>query len=108
MGELTVFFASDSSFTVVVLAFFSQVEKLIRRSSVVKRFVGINAMVPIMILRLVCTEGSFISINVEYDGIYGLQVKFKSLLERVINAFNANFCEILAHFKDVKILVYQT
>lgn len=70
--ELAVFLASDSSLWVVVFALFRKIIELIRWSSVVKGLMCIHTMVPIMVLRLISTEGGLVSIDVEDNGVNGL------------------------------------
>ena len=62
-------------------------------------------VVPIMVLGFVRTEGSLVSVDVENNGIDGLEVEFQPLLKRVVNAFKANFCQVLTHFENVEILI---
>ena len=74
VGELTVFSATNASLAVVQLAFLGQVEELVWWASVVEWLMSEDAMVPIVILRFVSAERSFVSVNVEYYGVYGFQV----------------------------------
>ena len=48
-------------------------------------------MVPVMILGFVSAERGLVSVNVEYDGVYSLQVKLQALLKGIGKAFEADF-----------------
>ena len=71
----------------------------------VKRLMGIHTMVPIMVLRLIRAEGSFVAEDVEYHGINGFQILLKSFLESVIDTLPADHLEILGHTVDVNNLL---
>ena len=61
-------------------------------------------MVPVMILGFVSAERCLVSVNVEYDGVYSLQVKLQALLKGIGKAFEADFGQVLTHFENVEIL----
>ena len=69
---LTSLSAAQPSFWIVGLAFLWDVVKLVWLATVIKRFVSVDTVVPVVIPGLVSTELSFVSIDIEYDWIDGL------------------------------------
>ena len=78
---LACLYASFPSLWIVGLALLWDIVKLIRLTPVIKRLVSIYTVIPVMILRLVCAKLGLVPIDVEYDRIYRLQVKFESSLK---------------------------
>ena len=88
---------------VVLLALLAHIEVLIRRPPIVKGFMCVNTMVPVVIFGLVCTVSGLIPIHVEDDWINGFQVDFKPLLKGHLCPF-AVCCELmqdLSHLLNV-------
>jgi hypothetical protein len=69
---VTVFLTTLACVRVVSLALLRDVVKLVRCSSMIKWFMGINTIVPIMVFRLVRTELGLVPIDVEYDRVNSL------------------------------------
>jgi hypothetical protein len=69
------------SLLIVTLTLLRSVELLVWRSSEVKGFVSIYAMVPVVVLRLVWTESCFIPEYIKDKRINGFEIAFKLLLE---------------------------
>lgn len=72
---------------IVVGASFSGVVELVRSSSVVKGFVGVDAVVPVVVLRLVGTPGSLVSVEIEHERVYDLEVLLQSLLKSLVHVW---------------------
>lgn len=101
MGELTIHVATSPGLWIIVLALFGIVKILIWRSSMVKRFVEVNAMVPIMVFGLVWAQGSFVSINIEHDWLNVLEIDLQSFLEGFICR---NAVQFVSHIYQVIVM----
>jgi hypothetical protein len=65
MRVLALLSAPSSKLLVIVLTFFWNIVKLVRWSSVIEGFVGIDTVIPVMIFRLIGAKRCLISVDVE-------------------------------------------
>ena len=73
---------SKTSFLIIILTLFGNIEKVIRWSSIIKALVGIHAMVPVVIFALVLTVLSLVAVQVEESRIDCFKVVLKLLVSR--------------------------
>lgn len=69
-----------ASFLVEVLAFLRQVKELVGRPAIVEAFVGVDAVVPVMVLAVILTILSLVSVKVEESRLDSFEINFQLLL----------------------------
>ena len=100
MGEDAVISASQACFRIVFLAFLWQIKIFIWCPPVVKRFMSIHTVVPVMVLRLVFAILGLVPIKVEQSWLYRLQVVLK-LLGRMTLLLDPFVSQDFEHFLEV-------
>lgn len=102
MRKFTFNVASQPSFWVVSFALFWGIIMLIGGSSVVKRLVRIDAMIPVMIFWLIWAHWSLVSIDIEHNWLDMLQVEFQSFLK---GFFIGDIKKLVNHIDEIKLRI---
>ena len=92
--------APQACFRIVLLAFFRQIKIFIWCPPVVKRFMSIHTVIPVMVLRLVFAILSLVPIKIEQSWFYRLQVVLK-LLGRMAFLLDPFVSQDFKHFLEV-------